>query len=168
VSANIASDRSIARLSQYIAASRNLLELDLSWNSLRPANISPLLEALAENRVIQHLNLSWNTILASDADHSLSKITRIIKYNKSLLHFNLSHTGLSEHHVKAIGASLRRGRSILVLHMTGNPGVTEDVKAYLQERVKCLPSQEAIVGESRKFESVVRTSLEGHVRLSHY
>lgn len=144
------------------------MELDLSWNSLRPSNISQLLEALAENRIIQHLNLSWNTLLVSDADHSLKKITRLIKYNKSLLHLNLSHTGLTEHQVREIGTSLRRGRSILVLHLSGNPGVTEDIKSYLQERVRCAPRQDGIVGKSRKFESVVRTSLEGHVSAIDY
>jgi|LauGreDrversion4_2_1035121.scaffolds.fasta_scaffold61146_4 hypothetical protein len=152
VKANIGGEKSIAKLCTLIAGSRHLIELDLSWNGLRPNNIQPLLECLAENRLIQNLNLSWNNLqiaemkqvevgttprLHGDSAHVVSKVTRIIKYNKNLLHFNISHCGLTEQAVRDIGASLRRGKSILSLHLSGNPGITQEVKMFLHERIRC-------------------------------
>lgn len=68
----------------------------------------------------------------------MSKVTRFIKYNRNLVHFDLSHTGLSEQALRVIGASLKRGRSIVSLHMSGNPGVTQSLKDYLFERIRCI------------------------------
>lgn len=55
------------------------------------------------------------------------------------MHFNLSNTGLTEGMLQVIGTSLRRARSLLVLHLSGNPGITDELKEYLQNRVHCKP-----------------------------
>lgn len=127
-----------------------------------------LLETLAENRLLQYVNLSWNNLMDTALKkkgtpneseqhmqhsieptekkgnlddmhtHAIAKITRFIKYNKCLLHCDLSNTGLSEHAMRAIGASLKRGRSILALHLSGNPGINQELKDYLFQRIRCI------------------------------
>ena len=67
----------------------------------------------------------------------LAKVTRFIKYNKNLIHFDLSHTGLNEQAIRTIGTSLRRGRSIVSLHLSGNPGVNQSLKDFLFQRLRC-------------------------------
>ncbi len=43
---------------------RNLMDLDISWNGLRPnGNLKKFLEALGHNRSLQYLNLSWNSLM---------------------------------------------------------------------------------------------------------
>jgi len=58
----------------------------------------------------------------------MSKITRFIKYNKNLIHMDLSHTGLNEIAIKFIATSLRKARSLVSIHLCGNLGITKDVK----------------------------------------
>jgi hypothetical protein len=60
-----------------------------------------------------------------------------MKYNKNLLHLDISSTGLSEAMLWFIGAALRRAKSLISLHLSGNPGVTPALKEYLHKRVRC-------------------------------
>ena len=43
--------------------SRNLTELDISWNRMRPNILLDFVDALGENRHIQYINLSWNNLI---------------------------------------------------------------------------------------------------------
>ena len=43
--------------------SRNLTEVDISWNRMRPNILLDFMDALGENRHIQYLNLSWNNLI---------------------------------------------------------------------------------------------------------
>ena len=54
----------------------------------------------------------------------IAKLTKFIKYNKNLLHLDLTCTGLTDQMIRTIGTALKRARSILSLHLSGNPGVT--------------------------------------------
>ena len=67
----------------------------------------------------------------------MAKITKFMKHNKNLLHLDLSNTGLNEQMVRTIATALKRSRSIVSLHLTGNPGVTPEAKEFLFERVRC-------------------------------
>jgi hypothetical protein len=40
------------------------MELDISWNGLRPnGTLRKFMEALGGNRTLQYLNLSWNNLM---------------------------------------------------------------------------------------------------------
>ena len=52
----------IGSLKSLIENSNHLIELDLSWNELKPDAVLDLSESLLNNRKIQYLNLSWNSI----------------------------------------------------------------------------------------------------------
>jgi len=71
--------------------------------------------------------------------YMMAKVTRFIKYDRSLLHLDLSQTGLNQLCIKIIGISLRRARSLLSLHLSENPGITSDLKSLLFERIHCKP-----------------------------
>lgn len=60
---------------------------------------------------------------------------KFIKYNKNLLHLDLSHTRLESDMIKDIGANLRRAKSLISVHFSGNPGVNDEVKQFLFDRI---------------------------------
>ena len=66
-----------------------------------------------------------------------TNMQRFIKKNKNLLHLDLSQTNLTEYMLWKIGSSLSRGRTIVAVHFSGNPGVTPSVKAQLFNRIRC-------------------------------
>ena len=49
---------------------------------------------------------------------------KIIKHSKTIIHMNLTGTGLSSSVIYEMGNCLRRARSLLCLHLSGNPGLT--------------------------------------------
>ena len=70
---------------------------------------------------------------------TILNICKFIKYNPKLIHFDISKTGLSKDQIREIGPALRRAKSLLALHASGNPGVTQDVTEELFQRVHCQP-----------------------------
>ena len=63
--------------------------------------------------------------------HLLDNLLRIIKYNHHLIHLDLSYTRLDEMMILQLGTALRRSKSLVAVHFTGNPGVTEKTSSYL-------------------------------------
>jgi len=55
---------------------------------------------------------------------------------------NLSGTGLSSQVIYDMGTALRRARSILVIHLSGNPGLTPSNMEYLSKRIRCRPNED--------------------------
>jgi len=41
--------------------------------------------------------------------------------------------------LREIVTTLKRSKSLLVLNVSGNRGVTDDVRNYLSERIRCKP-----------------------------
>ena len=69
-------------------------------------------------------------------------IGKMIKHSKALQHMNLTGTGLSAAVIYEMGSFLRRARSILCIHLSGNPGLTQDNMEYLNGRIKCRPNED--------------------------
>jgi hypothetical protein len=69
----------------------------------------------------------------------MQNVTNFIKYNFKLLHFDLSNTGLSKAMLEQFGPALRKSRSLLSLHLSGNPGIDLELKQWLSTRVHCRP-----------------------------
>ncbi|CDW72588.1 UNKNOWN [Stylonychia lemnae] len=112
VKANL-SDYCIGLLSQVLTSSRHLIDLDISWNGLRSQNLREFWTALS----------------------------KFIKYNKNLLHLDLSHTRLESETVREIGTNLRKAKSLLSIHFTGNPGANQEVRQFLFERIHAKTNQ---------------------------
>ncbi len=183
VNAGINDEICLRKLSQLVQGSRQLTELDISWNRMRPNILFDFMDSLGEIRHLQYLNLSWNNLIErgeitdpqrnmlGDAELSMSesdilkiinksllkkskrqtldfietqvyimaKLTRFIKYNRNLLHLDLTHTGLNQLCLRIIGISLRRACSLLSIHLSENPGITSGLKTLLFERIHCKP-----------------------------
>lgn len=130
-----------------------LTDLDVSWNFLGPEAILKLSAALVQNRKLQYLNISWNNIrntdpskkmndekVMSEADEDLiENLVKFVKHNHKLIHLDLGNTGLTKNMLKQFGPALRRARSLVSLHLSGNPGVDSDLKTGLFTRVHCMP-----------------------------
>ena len=69
----------------------------------------------------------------------LDNLSKFIKYNKHLIHLDLSYTRLDEMMITALGTSLRRAKSLIAVHFTGNPGASQTTAEYLQQRIHCRP-----------------------------
>lgn len=110
--------------------------------------------------------------------YMISKLTKFIKYNKNLLHLDLTCTGLTDQMLRAIGTALRRARSILSLHLSGNPGITPALKSFLYQRIRCcMPKPEmfdsqtsaemelsgVIIPSQKTFDHVVGATLDKNV-----
>ena len=54
-----------------------------------------------------------------------------IKFNPNLAHLDLSSTGLTKYIIHGLGKTLRRSRSLLAIHLSENPGLTNENKAYI-------------------------------------
>lgn len=59
-----------------------------------------------------------------------------IRHNKQLEHLDLSNTGLSEQVFIGLVPYLKRAKSILGLHLSHNPGVSAEVKAFLHKKMR--------------------------------
>ena len=67
---------------------------------------------------------------------------KLIKHSKILTHINLTGTGLSAEVIYEMGNSLRKCRSILVIHLSGNPGLTQKNLEYLSTRIRCRQNED--------------------------
>jgi len=74
----------------------------------------------------------------------VDNLCKFIKYNFKLYHLDLSHTGLTTLMLREFGSSLRRAKSLLSLHLNGNPGLSSALKAEMHQRVHCAESEETI------------------------
>ncbi|TNV87178.1 hypothetical protein FGO68_gene2179 [Halteria grandinella] len=66
VDAGLNDEGCLKKLCKLIQSSRQLSELDISWNRIRPRDAVGLLEVIAENRTLQYLNLSWNNLMTTN------------------------------------------------------------------------------------------------------
>lgn len=120
---------------------KNIIDLDISYNHLTTSVMRRLAECLGRNRHLQYLNLSWNNfkelhILNSSSEPAemndiyemevAQNLCKFIKYNQNLLHVDLSNTGLTKRMLIEFGGALRKARSLICLHLSGNPGLLGD------------------------------------------
>jgi len=78
-----------------------------------------------------------------DELNQLSKVGMLnlcsfITRNTNLIHVNVSGCGLIEQQLQLLGRALRRAYQLRSIHITGNPGATDALKAYLVKRAHCL------------------------------
>ena len=147
---------SIKHLRYLIENAGYLTELDISWNEINEACMVDLTETLMGNRKLQYINLSWNSLkegnrvidqeACSTATEKLlsHNLGKLIKHNPRLLHLDLSHCGLSKFMLQELGPTLRRAKSLLSLHLNGNPGIDGELKRELHARVHAMPYFEPV------------------------
>ena len=128
-------------LCELIGNQKTLTSLDLSWNSMIPAQAKGLLTVLSQNRKLKNLNLSWNNISdvhASQQDMIFIShlIGKIIKHSRTMQHINLTSTGLGTYIIREIGVNMRKSRALMSIHLSGNPGLTRQNMKIFTEGLK--------------------------------
>ena len=73
ISCSLLGGTAIRSLKNMIENSNYLIELDLSWNELKPEAMFDLSESLVNNRKLQYLNLSWNNIRKIEKHDKMNK-----------------------------------------------------------------------------------------------
>ena len=159
----------MVNLCEVVRTQKSLQSLDISWNQLMPYQMRPLLEILQKNRRLTNLSLAWNNIMevanVDDPNYVThvkeinTMLGKIIKHSRTLIHFNLTGCGLSKEVIFEIGTCLRRSRSVLVIHASGNPGLTDENFDYLPRRVKCRPRED--IERFTRISGVVKGVLHG-------
>lgn len=66
---------------------------------------------------------------------------QLIKYNRNLMHLNLSGLGLNKLMADVIIGSLRKTLSLVCLHLSGNPFLRELDIGALRELVRAKPKE---------------------------
>ena len=74
----------------------------------------------------------------------MENLCMFIKKNSNLLHLDLSHMSIHTEMIKEIGPAMTRAKSMIALHLSGNPGVTKDVKKYFRQRIRTVPKYRPI------------------------
>ena len=70
--------------------------------------------------------------------NAVENLFKFIKKNICLIHLDLSNTGLVEKQLWLFGSTLRRSYQLRGLHLSGNPGITSQLKGYLFMRARCI------------------------------
>jgi len=96
-------------------------------------------------------------------------IVSLIKYNSCIQHLNLSNTGLDAFIIHTIvDKALNKARSLLSLHLSGNPGVTNDNIEFIRERGKCRLVEDTVTVYFEEGEKKSKKKLiEEHLKLKH-
>ena len=126
----------MSKLASYIENNRHLRNLDLQWLQAGSLlGITPLLEVLAGNRRLRSVNLSWNILnrtaslsaeeILSQQDWAADQLVSLVKYNKKLMHLDLSNTGLTTLMFNKFVAVWNKVMSLVSCHFSGNPFVLE-------------------------------------------
>ena len=66
-------------------------------------------------------------------------LNKLIRYNRRLQSLDLSNCGLNGQVLVGLVQSLRHAKSLLCLHLTANPGITDQMEQYYRERLSVQP-----------------------------
>ena len=61
------------------------------------------------------------------------------------MHLDISYTGLDAGSIKRVGAALSKARSLVSIHMNGNPGITDVNVDFIRERLVCKDPIDKII-----------------------
>lgn len=139
----------LLKVVKYVEESSSLKKFALQWCNLTSMDgFMPLLECISKNRRLKNVNLSWNNLANQNRvlkspelmlDYQLKAAQMIVnffKFNKKLMHFDISNTGLTMPMFQLIAANLKKAMSMVALHLSNNPFIRE-ISDY-QEIIKTL------------------------------
>ena len=127
---------------QQLSQNRTLRFVNLSWNSLVDTTEGTSLGDF-EPQVVQDpesvkdiIKLKAEPIFANYAKYVADCLSNFVRHNKSLVHFDLSTCGLNQQVFIDMIKGLKRAKSLLGLHMSGNPGVCPDIVDFWLKYLK--------------------------------
>ena len=107
--------------------------LDISWNILKRQQIALVFEALGKNQDLEYLNLAMTSV---GEEMDLVELRRFIRKNPNLLHLNLSGMFKTVEHVSSIVKAIAKNDSLLALHLSNTPVITQDERLQSYMRTK--------------------------------
>lgn len=126
-----------------------LRHLDISSNRILFPNYIQLLECLSKcyQMHLEYLSLDNNELFDEAKSRKLMEeqpkvnyqqliiqyFTDLIMDSHHLTHLNLSNTGLNEEIVHALLPAIKSSTSLVAVHLSSNPGITERSKAEIME-----------------------------------
>ena len=78
------------------------------------------------------------------AEYVIQCLNKFIRYNNKLQTLNLSNTGLNGQVLAGITQGLRHAKSLLCIHLTSNPGLSDKIEALYRERLSVIPYEEKV------------------------
>ena len=137
-------------ISAYVMSSKHLEELDLSFNAMGPSKLDLLFSYIKENKKLQFLNLSHNSLIEGMSGNNMQQVidtqakvsaylSRFFQVNRKLVHIDLTSTNLSEEAILDILTAVKRSKNLQGIHLSGNPGVTENLKEQAKVLLKTKP-----------------------------
>ena len=80
------------------------------------------------------------------------KLCKFIKMNSKLMHLNLSGMGMTQPMMNQFGRALRRTKSMISLHLSGNNGDNEHLRRALVERAHVKPFEPIVRPDFRSLQ----------------
>lgn len=128
-------DHSVSLLEDFVAGNPRLESLDISFNRILPLTSLRLLHTLAaQAKTLRHIDFSWNTLRPPDeslASEIAIALAELVRGSQSLLHLNLSRTGLAPEQAFTLFRAVRKSKSLLSVHLSGN-SIDQGTKAQLR------------------------------------
>ena len=139
-------------IGDFMQRSRELEELVLSGNSMVPNQMDMLMQVIRHNKKLVQLNISFNNMIEAFSGNNLKRVIEtesrvkeqlhsFLRGNKKLIHLDLTATNLSEEAILYILPAIKRTKSLQGIHLSGNPGVTDDVKGMIRRMLKTHPDE---------------------------
>ena len=117
-------DHSISLLEDFVGCNQRLEHLDIAFNRILPTTSLRLLDTLTANaKGLRFLDLSWNALSSGDENLTAEigeALGALVRGSRSLQHLNLSRTGLTHNQACLLFRAVRKSRSLLAVHLSGN------------------------------------------------
>ena len=106
-----------------------------------------LMNYLKENKKLISLNICHNNLIEGFSGNNQKQVAEseqnvcdylytFLRTDRKLIHLDLTSTNLSENAIIHILPAIRRAKSLQGIHLSGNPGVTDAVKAEAAQLLK--------------------------------
>lgn len=110
---------SVAEMLKYI----NIATILLRWNNIKAKGLTSLWEGVVKTDSLKALDLSFNPLSKKheeETDDYPQCLSDMFQENASLVHMDLSHTGITAEDGKIIEKGLNENHTIFGIHLTGN------------------------------------------------
>ena len=117
------SDDDALGVAQFAMQSKNLEDLDLSFNDLLPKAMDILWSVIREHKKLLFLNIAHNNLIEGNSGNNeavvqateervIGHLYRFLRHNKRLIHLDLTSTNLSEAAIMAILPAIKRAKNL--------------------------------------------------------
>jgi len=152
---------SIEWIKKILKKADNLYSINLSGSEMLSISLKQILIILSKNRRLEYVNLAWLPVgsqgeltISSLKEEIMNNLYTFIIRNKQLIHLDLSYSRITNMNLmfyQGIIAAMKKSKSLLCVHLTGN-GITDKGK---QEALKELQGVSMVYDRVRdEFESL--------------